>query len=108
MNEPITPTLRPELVMAIPAATVPQKREIQWRFGLAWAMGAVVCFHLAYSSPVLCWCILGYLFCLLQLARMPTGRQAFYFGLGVGFLTAAPQLSCFWVIFGPAAAALWL
>jgi len=94
--------------MAIPAATAQQKSEIQWRFGLAWAIGAVACFHLAYSSPLLCWCILGYLLGLVQVATLGSGRQAFYFGLGVGFLTAAPQLSCFWVIFGPAALALWV
>jgi apolipoprotein N-acyltransferase len=83
------------------------RQPISWKAGLAWGAGAVACFHLAYASPRLCWSMLGYLFCLLQLARLPTKRQVFYFGLGVGLFGAAPQLTCFWVIFGPAALALW-
>ena len=51
--------------------------------------------------------ILGYFLGLAQLTRVATGRQAFYFGLGVGLLTAAPQLFCFWTIFGVSAVALW-
>jgi apolipoprotein N-acyltransferase len=50
----------------------------------------------------------GYLFSLLQLTRARTGRQAFYLSLGAGMFIAAPQLYCFWVIFGPSAIALWL
>jgi len=81
---------------------------LSWKPALLWAAGAVGAFHLAYGSPPLSWLMVGYLFCLVQLARMRTGRQAFYFGLGVGFLTLAPQLTCFWVIFKAAAIALWL
>jgi len=83
-------------------------RAITLKAAVWWAAGAVVSFHLAYSSPKLSFLIVGYLFGLLQLARAQTGRQAFYFGLAVGVLTAAPQLSCFWAIFGPSAIALWL
>ena len=83
------------------------RQPISWKAALAWGAGAAACFHLAYASASLCWFMLGYLFCLLQLTRLPTKRQAFYFGLAVGFFTAAPQLTCFWVIFGPAALALW-
>jgi len=75
---------------------------------LLWAAGAVICFHLAYSSPVLSYFVLGYLICLVQLARLPTARQAFYVGLAVGLLAIAPQLYCFWVIFRFSAIALWL
>jgi len=73
-----------------------------------WVAAAVVCFHLAYLRPLFSILIVGYLFCVLQLARARTGRVAFYSGLSVGFLMAAPQLSCFWTIFGAAAIVLWL
>ena len=75
--------------------------------GFLWAAGAITCFHLAYSSSFLSYLILGYLFCLVQLARLPTTRQAFYFGLATGLLVAGPQLYCFWVIFKTGAIALW-
>ena len=75
---------------------------------LLWALGAVICFHLAYSSPILSYFVLGYLLCLVQLARLATGRQAFYVGLAVGLFAVAPQLYCFWVIFGRSAIVLWL
>jgi apolipoprotein N-acyltransferase len=75
---------------------------------LLWAFAAVVCFHSAYSTPWLAVLTLGYLFSLLQLMRARTGRQAFYLSLGAGMFIAAPQLYCFWVIFGPSAIALWL
>src|SRR6266404_8783073 len=75
---------------------------------LLWATGAVFAFHLAYAFSSLSFCIILYLICLLQLARAATARRAFYLGLAVGLFTAAPQLSCFWSIFGPPAIALWL
>ena len=81
---------------------------LSWGRAALWATGAVVAFNLAYEVPVLSILIVAYLFCLLQLARARTGRQAFYTGLGVGLLTAGLQLQCFWAIFGPGAAALWL
>src|SRR5258706_3709637 len=75
---------------------------------LFWAAGGVICFHLAYSSPLLSYVIVGYLICLVQLARLATTRQAFYIGLGVGLFAIAPQLYCFWVIFHFGAIVLWL
>jgi apolipoprotein N-acyltransferase len=78
-----------------------------WR-ALAWVAGGVAAFHLAYSSARLSGLVIAYLFALIQLARVRSGRQAFYFGLAAGLLCAAPQLNCFWVLFGPSAVALWL
>lgn len=73
-----------------------------------WAAGAIVAFHLAYTFTALASLMLVYLVCLFQLTRVNTVRQAFYLGLAIGFLCCAPQLTCFWKIFGPAAIALWL
>lgn len=72
------------------------------------AAGAVTAFHLAYAVMALDSLMLVYSFCLFQLTRVKTTRQAFYLGLAVGFLCCAPQLTCFWRNFGPAAIALWL
>src|SRR4051812_38825251 len=83
------------------------KREIVMR--LLWVVGAVVAFHVAYNNPAFGSFIVIYLLCLGQLAQMlPTTRQAFYFGLSTGLLCIAPQLTCFWTIFGPTAIVLWL
>ncbi len=71
---------------------------------------AAICFHLAYLQTNFGFtrlCIIGYLICLVQLARLSTTRQAFYAGLATGLLCVGPQLTCFWQIFGPAAIALW-
>jgi apolipoprotein N-acyltransferase len=76
--------------------------------GPLYASIASIAFYLAYSSRFLSVLIVGYVFCLLQLARLRSGRAAFYFALAAGFLSAAPQLYCFWTIFGPTAIALWL
>lgn len=75
---------------------------------LLWSVVAVVAFHLAYSTPYLAPLTIAFVFALLQLMRARTGRQSFYLSLGVGMLIAAPQLSCFWTLFGPSAIALWL
>src|SRR5579859_1712253 len=72
------------------------------------AAGAVAAFHLAYAFTALDSLTLVYLFCLFHLTRVETTRQAFYLGLAIGFLCCAPQLTCFWKIFGPGAIALWL
>jgi len=84
---------------------------LRWFHGMLLAAGAVLCFHVAYSSvpfTPLRWSIAGYLACLVQLGRLKTTRLSFYTGLGTGFLCVAPQLECFWRIFGPAAIPLWL
>jgi apolipoprotein N-acyltransferase len=87
-------------------ATVP----LTWPKAALFIAAAVGCFHLAYwptdFRPAHV-AILGYVICLTQLSRMPTIRQAYYAGLITGFLCVAPQLTCFWNIFGPAAVALW-
>ena len=69
-------------------------------------LGAAACFQAAYSTP-LALLILGYVACLLQLARLRTTRLAFYFGLVAGLLCFAPQLEFFWRIFGVASLTLW-
>jgi apolipoprotein N-acyltransferase len=67
----------------------------------------VATFHVAYFVPRLNWLIIVYLFCFTSLVRLPSSRQAFYFGFGIGFLTFAPHLVCFYTIFGLAAVPLW-
>ena len=86
----------------------PLANPLSLRKALLFVAGAVVAFHLAYSFAASSILIIAYLFCLLQLARVRTERQAFYFGLTTGLLCAGPQLYFFWTIFGPAAIALWL
>jgi apolipoprotein N-acyltransferase len=75
---------------------------------LLWSGVAVATFHLAYSTPCLAILTVVYVFALLQLTRARTDRQTFYLSLGVGMLIAAPQLSCFWTLFGLSSVALWL
>jgi hypothetical protein len=65
----------------------------------------VVCFHAAYTpaqSGLLAFAIIGYVICLVQLARLRTTRQCFYAALATGFACFAPQLGFFWRIFGAA------
>lgn len=89
----------------------PRFQPLNWRRAGLLALVGVACFHAAYTparSGWLAFAIVGYLICLVQLARLRTTRQCFYTGLAVGFACFAPQLECFWRIFGPAAIALWL
>ena len=82
-----------------------------WKKSFLWLALAVACFHAAYSSiqfPAAGLLIFGYAYGLVRLTNQPNVRRAFYFGLAVGFLGYAPQLSFFWNIFGPAAIALWV
>src|SRR5580765_619115 len=74
---------------------------------LFWVSLAIVCFHLAYGFRALSLLIVGYVFGLAQLTRVASTRLAAWLGFGVGFLTAAPQLTCFWTLFGTGAVALW-
>ena len=72
---------------------------------------AAACFHAAYlrvDSELFHLLIVGYVACLVQLARLKTSRQSFYAGLAAGLLCIAPQLTCFWNIFGPGAIVLWI
>jgi apolipoprotein N-acyltransferase len=91
-----------------PMETNSQITPCSLRKGLLYAAGAVVSFYLAYASPYLGVLTVSYLVCLLQLSGLPTVRQAFYTALVTGFLAVAPQLRCFWDIFGPGAIVLWL
>src|SRR5258707_15293964 len=68
----------------------------------------VLSFHLAYNFTGCSFLIVIYLCCLASLAWQRTNRRAFYFGLVAGLFAYAPQLSCFYTIFGAAAVALWL
>src|SRR3954464_10789285 len=72
-----------------------------------WAAVSIACFHLAYGFQALSILIIGYVFGLAQLTRVSSTRLAMWLGFGAGFLTAAPQLTCFWTLFGPGAIALW-
>ena len=86
-------------------------KPLSWRHAGLLALIAVASFHAAYTpakSGLLTFAIIGYVVCLVQLARLRTPRQSFYTGLAVGFACFAPQLECFWRIFGAAAIALWL
>ena len=84
---------------------------LNWKRAGLLALVGIACFHAAYTparSGWLAFAIVGYLLCLVQLARLRTTRQCFYTGVAVGFACFAPQLDCFWRIFGAAAIALWL
>ena len=69
-------------------------------------LGAAACFHAAFSTPF-GFLILGYIACLVQLARLRTARLSFYFGMAAGFFCFAPQLEFLWRIFGAPALTLW-
>lgn len=84
---------------------------LSWRSAMLLIVGAVACFQLAYLRTdlgPLSLLIIGYVVCLTQLSRLRTTRQSFYAGLITGFFCVAPQLLCFWNIFGPAAIPLWI
>ena len=94
----------------LPVAAAVSFQPIDWRRAGLLALVAVACFHAAYTpakSGLLSFAIVGYVICLVQLARLRTTRQAFYVGLATGFACIAPQLECFWRIFGVAAIPLW-
>ena len=89
----------------------PDFTPLAWQRGLFMALGAIICFHLAYTpaqSGIWSLAILGYVLGITQLARMRTVRQSVYTTVVVGLACYAPQLECFWRIFGPAAIPLWL
>ncbi len=84
---------------------------INWRQATLLSVIAIACFHLAYTpakSGLLALGIVGYVICLVQLARLRTTRQSFHAGLATALACFAPQLECFWRIFGAFAIALWL
>ena len=71
------------------------------------ALAAAASFHLAYLFSGCAWCIGLFLYCLLRLAAVATGRTAFWIGIAVGLAAYAPHLAFFWTLFGPASIALW-
>ena len=84
---------------------------LTWRKAVWLVLGAAVSFHAAYTPAnpgPLALFIVGYVVCVVQLARLRTTRQSFYVGVLTGLLCYGPQLGFFWRIFGPAAIALWL
>jgi hypothetical protein len=86
-------------------------QSLTWRKAGLLVFGAAACFHAAYTPAnpgPLALFIVGYVICLVQLARLRTTRQSFYIGVLTGLLCFGPQLGFFWRIFGPAAIALWL
>jgi apolipoprotein N-acyltransferase len=98
--------------MNSPQATNPSTGfpPLGWRKAALLILGAAACFHAAYTPAhpgPLVLLIIGYVVCLVQLARLATARQSFYAGLVTGWLCFGPQLVFFWSIFGPAAIALW-
>jgi hypothetical protein len=100
---------KPSPQSSLPAATF--QPLLHWRWAGLSALILVACFHAAYTplpSGVWTFAIVGYVVCLVQLARLRTTRQCFYAGLVAGLTCIAPQLECFWRIFGAAAIGLWL
>ncbi len=87
---------------------VPGVEPITLQTGLGWAAGAIVTFHLACGVAALSFLMAVCLFCLLQLARVRTGRQAMNIAWGLGLCLYGPPLLFFWNIFGPSAITLWL
>ncbi|HEY3282668.1 MAG TPA: nitrilase-related carbon-nitrogen hydrolase [Armatimonadota bacterium] len=68
---------------------------------------SIASFHAAFSIPGAGGLILLYLLGLLLLARVSNEKQAFGFGLVVGYGTFAPQLLFFFFVVGPLAPVLW-
>ena len=76
--------------------------------GLVFLVSSMLCFHLAYALPGWGWLICGYPILLVQALPHLSPRQAFYCGIGTGFLCFGPQLHFFWGLFNAAAVVLWL
>ncbi|MBL9169765.1 MAG: hypothetical protein JNN07_18645 [Verrucomicrobiales bacterium] len=76
--------------------------------GLVFLVSSMLCFHLAYALPGWGWLICGYPILLVQALPHLSPRQAFYCGIGIGFLCFGPQLHFFWGLFNAAAVVLWL
>ena len=81
--------------------------ELSWKQTIAYSLGAVASFHLAYSFAQCSFLIAVYLFCLFRLANLNSPRKAFYVGFAIGYAVFAPQLNFIWTIFNAAALVLW-
>ncbi|MEO6035304.1 MAG: hypothetical protein ABIQ35_08625, partial [Verrucomicrobiota bacterium] len=57
------------------------REPLSWRHSIAYALGAIASFHLAYTFARCSFLVTVYLFCLFRLANLGTPRKAFYFGL---------------------------
>ena len=72
------------------------------------ALSSIIFLLLGLQYAVLLGFLVGlYLYCLFQLTALPTPRNAFYFGLAIGYAVYAPHLAFFWSIFDWPAIALW-
>jgi apolipoprotein N-acyltransferase len=80
---------------------------LTWKQTIAYSLGAIASFHLAYNFSRCSFLIAVFLFCLFRLANLNSPRKAFYVGLTIGLAIYAPQLAFFWTIFNAAAIALW-
>jgi len=81
---------------------------ISYKQAIACILGAVVSFHLAFTTPWAGFFAGIQLFCLFHLTRAPSMRVVFYPALAMGMAMYGPQLGFFWGIFGQMAGALWL
>jgi hypothetical protein len=85
----------------------PMVRRLTTGRALALAGVAVGAFHLACLVEAAAIVVLFFLGSMYALAWVKSARWAFYLGLSIGTLIAAPQLWFFESIFGPAAIGLW-
>jgi apolipoprotein N-acyltransferase len=85
----------------------PSPKPLGYAKACLFALGAVVSFNLAYAFDACAFLMLGFLACLFPLAWLPSRRQAYYFGLTIGFAVYTPHLLFFYYTFGYGAVALW-
>jgi apolipoprotein N-acyltransferase len=83
-----------------------ESKTLTWPMALLYAALAIASFHLAYAAQLDVFIIL-FLFSIVGLTGLASTRQAFYFGLVIGFAIYAPHLLFFWGIFKWPAVALW-
>jgi apolipoprotein N-acyltransferase len=78
---------------------------LSWPAGLVTAVGAVAGFHLAQWF----WggFILVFLYGVVRLTELGSGRKAFYTTVAVGYAAYVPHAAFLWIIFGAAALVLW-
>jgi len=93
--------------METPPGSAVKTDRLSWKGGIAFAALAAAAFHLAFGVKELGFLVMVFLFCLVRLTALPSARQAFYFGLVIGYVAYAPHLKFFWTIFGWPALALW-
>lgn len=92
--------------LAVTTSPVPEP--ISHRATAGWFLVAIATFHSAYSFPSLSFLMVVFVFALVRLSHTRSVRYAARVGLVLGLALYGPQLGFFWVIFGPAAIALWL